>query len=689
MTQEAVKISHLDAAGRKFIQDAEGLVLHVYDDGAGYPTAGYGHRVDGMAYGTPISMEQAEQWFTDDIDVYEQAVVRDIKVPLNQPQFNALVSFCYNLGAYILKNDTELSGYINSIFDGNFDANEIARIWCLYCHANGAFMQGLYNRRKAEAQVFCSSIGQGISVATPGQADEIATDEANVEILMDVPYVHQVYNTEDAFYGYEACGPSSCVMLAAAYGKLAPKPMTYLNNPTNFGYYVTNYSPAQLAEGLSNTNLDPKGKGPFGGAWGTCDQPSAGGGYEATVDGMVRYLLASGLTPHSQMYPSPDWVRNQLRQNKPVILSTWLTHYGHLIVAKGLDKNGNFICNDPYIFDNWKNQGIGKIYNWNDFAKAPPSNAPGVFYAIICDEALPDKNRQILDKPYNAPPVEPSPHIGEGLNNQLQHRFVEAYLRNGGEAALGKPTGPVANNGGYYSQELAGGSLGSPARIILDTRNDKLDAQPVQAFQPAFVSYGDWLRNYDSYTGSQYDHGAIMSDVFPNEQGVMQQNCENYYMRHYENNIVRSFPWPDPNSVNGWYAEYFNNTALAGKPASRRDEDKIGNDWSGWVADGGVSWKGPYDGKIGLLSTNFSARWRRKLTLDGNYTFSVTCDDGFRLSVNGQSLVQPDPNQFWVFSAAQTHQFGPINLSGPVTIVLEYFQAGERAVIKLDMQKIG
>ena len=81
---------------------------------------------------------------------YESAVNRYVKVKLNQNQFDALVSFAYNLGNKALLNSTLLK----RINEGNFlAANNEFRKWVF---ANGIKLQGLVRRREAERILFGS-----------------------------------------------------------------------------------------------------------------------------------------------------------------------------------------------------------------------------------------------------------------------------------------------------------------------------------------------------------------------------------------------------------------------------------------------------------------------------------------------------------------------------------------------------
>ena len=92
--------------GLKKLKEFEGLRKEAYLDAAGVPTIGYGH-TQGVRMGDVISEYWAEMFLKADLyDVEKQ--VDSLGLELNQPQFDALVSFAFNLGFYKLKTSTLL-----------------------------------------------------------------------------------------------------------------------------------------------------------------------------------------------------------------------------------------------------------------------------------------------------------------------------------------------------------------------------------------------------------------------------------------------------------------------------------------------------------------------------------------------------------------------------------------------------
>jgi len=103
----------LSDQGIKVIKNFEGLRLTAYRDIAGVWTIGYGstryHDGRPVKPGDKLASEQqASALFSNTLGQYENAVNQYVKVPLTQPQFDALVSFTYNEGTGALKESTLL-----------------------------------------------------------------------------------------------------------------------------------------------------------------------------------------------------------------------------------------------------------------------------------------------------------------------------------------------------------------------------------------------------------------------------------------------------------------------------------------------------------------------------------------------------------------------------------------------------
>lgn len=148
----------ISKVGIDLIKEFEGCQLKAYKCVAGVWTIGIGHtgNVDGKAIcsGMTITMEKAEQLLSNSLESRYEPAVRKFK-GLNQNQYDALVSFCYNLGPGIFKGT--LLDAINKK-----DWQDVARQMKLYNKArvNGVLteVKGLTRRRNAEANLFLKPV---------------------------------------------------------------------------------------------------------------------------------------------------------------------------------------------------------------------------------------------------------------------------------------------------------------------------------------------------------------------------------------------------------------------------------------------------------------------------------------------------------------------------------------------------
>jgi lysozyme len=126
----------------------EGLRITPYDDGAGYMTIGYGHRIKPGEAFTVIDKAAANRLLQQDVSNAAQVVSSLVSVPLTQNQFDAMVSFTFNLGGKNLSESTLLE-LINQ-GDYTCAANEFPK----WIHAGGKVKSGLVNRRAKEQKLF-------------------------------------------------------------------------------------------------------------------------------------------------------------------------------------------------------------------------------------------------------------------------------------------------------------------------------------------------------------------------------------------------------------------------------------------------------------------------------------------------------------------------------------------------------
>jgi lysozyme len=143
----------LSGRGLALIAQFEGFVDHGYNDAAKHCTIGYGHllhhgRCSRSELARTISRAAAKALLDRDADRFERAVNRLVRVALGQGQFDALVSFAFNVGEGALAASTLLKKVNLSDFEGA--AAEFDR----WTRAAGQVLPGLVRRRNAEEALF-------------------------------------------------------------------------------------------------------------------------------------------------------------------------------------------------------------------------------------------------------------------------------------------------------------------------------------------------------------------------------------------------------------------------------------------------------------------------------------------------------------------------------------------------------
>lgn len=153
----------INAESLTLIKRWEGLRLRAYKDTGGVWTIGYGHTSDArqaVFHGLEITEKQAEELLVHDLKEAEDAVQRLVKVPLNENQRGALVSFTYNLGEVQVARSTLLKKLNAGLYD------EVPAQMKRWVYDNGRKLQGLVNRRNDEAELWAAPVAEQPS--TPG-----------------------------------------------------------------------------------------------------------------------------------------------------------------------------------------------------------------------------------------------------------------------------------------------------------------------------------------------------------------------------------------------------------------------------------------------------------------------------------------------------------------------------------------
>ena len=176
---------------------------------------------------------------------------------------------------------------------------------------------------------------------------------------LDIPYVHQAYDTPDWFNGDAACAPTAAIMLLAYYNILPPWP-TPCSTPTfhynNWGNYVCTQYQFKEVQYLPKAN-DPNGKPAWGGygyMWSGSNSPYSRMASYYILHGMTA--IQTDATPYSVAFA-------EVTSGHPFTLCVLLTSAGHLVLAHGIGAEPHtFIFNDCW---GDKNRGYKNYYGKN------------------------------------------------------------------------------------------------------------------------------------------------------------------------------------------------------------------------------------------------------------------------------------------------------------------------------------
>lgn len=132
------------------VEKFEGCELQAYQDEGGVWTIGYGH-TQNVYPGMKITLEEAEEYAKDDLEVAQIFVNRLVTVPLSQGEFDALTDFVFNLGPVAFQKSTMLQ--LLNCGEYHLAAAQFNR----WDRCGGKVVAGLLNRRKMETALFNSS----------------------------------------------------------------------------------------------------------------------------------------------------------------------------------------------------------------------------------------------------------------------------------------------------------------------------------------------------------------------------------------------------------------------------------------------------------------------------------------------------------------------------------------------------
>ena len=139
--------------GVLIIEQFEGFEPKMYKDAVGLPTIGYGTLIDTKEEQwlktATITKDQAEVLLRRELGMIERNLNIMLKKAVSQNQFDAMVSFAYNLGIANLRASTLLKKVNKNPADST-----IRDEFMKWVHAGGKVLRGLQTRRKAEADLY-------------------------------------------------------------------------------------------------------------------------------------------------------------------------------------------------------------------------------------------------------------------------------------------------------------------------------------------------------------------------------------------------------------------------------------------------------------------------------------------------------------------------------------------------------
>jgi lysozyme len=140
-------IMKISKNGLDLIKHFEGCELEAYKCPAGVWTIGYGH-IKTAVEGMTITQHQADEMLIEEMNEYEGYINNSVRVDLTQNQFDAMVSWVYNLGSGNLNTSTLLKVLNSGDYAG------VPEQMLRWNKAGGRVLEGLTRRRQAEADLF-------------------------------------------------------------------------------------------------------------------------------------------------------------------------------------------------------------------------------------------------------------------------------------------------------------------------------------------------------------------------------------------------------------------------------------------------------------------------------------------------------------------------------------------------------
>lgn len=185
----------ISTTGLNLIKSFEGCRLTAYKCPAGVWTIGYGH-TGGVKFGQKITQAKADAYLKSDLAKFEKHVASYKKYNWNQNEFDALVSFAYNVGSI-----TQLTA------NGTRTKKQISEKILAYDKAAGKTLAGLTRRRQAEKALFDkpvaskkSALKKGDKIRIKTGSKDLNTKKTFASFVYETTYiVHSIKNGQVVF----------------------------------------------------------------------------------------------------------------------------------------------------------------------------------------------------------------------------------------------------------------------------------------------------------------------------------------------------------------------------------------------------------------------------------------------------------------------------------------------------------
>jgi uncharacterized protein YraI len=286
------------------------------------------------------------------------------------------------------------------------------------------------------------------------------------------------------------------------------------------------------------------------------------------------------------------------------------------------------------------------------------------------------------------------------------HEVLVKYFQDGGNAVAKLERTRISDGtttggnwrGEYYANNYLGGSTvmvrndaainfvwgtGSPASNVVPsdqfsvrwTQNVSFNAGRYRFIATADDGVRLWVNNalvIDQWTSASATSHTVEVDLPGGTLPVKMEYFENYGDATAQLSWLQISGTPTPTTITAWRGEYYSNKFLTGSSVLVRNDTDINFDW------------GNGSPQSNLPSDGFSVRWTRDLAFDaGRYRFTAITDDGVRLWVNNQLIIDQ-----WTDHASQSFH-GEINLpGGAVPIKMEYYDGQGQAIARLNWTKV-